>query len=133
MRIQTSGRMGPGHFALNKLVMRRNTAADDYGVADAASGTAKPEAGVSIQKFSLSGGELDDSPAGGGEGRVPLRGFRAFPVVVHDLDSFRFDIPSEPRAERARHPTDCSRKQKEPAVRAQQRYFLSSARPLGNP
>ena len=44
------------------------------GVVDAASGTAKPQAGVSIQKFSLSGGELDDSPAGGGEGRVPLRG-----------------------------------------------------------
>src|SRR5271169_2474564 len=36
--------------------------------------TAKPQAGVSIQKFSLSGGELDDSPAGGGEGRIPLRG-----------------------------------------------------------
>jgi hypothetical protein len=41
------------------------------GVDDAASGTAKPEAGVSIHKFSLSGG---DSPASGGEGRVPLRG-----------------------------------------------------------
>src|ERR1019366_8209678 len=26
-----------------------------------------------VQKFSLSGGELDDGPAGGGEGGVPLR------------------------------------------------------------
>jgi DDE family transposase len=51
-----------------------NVHSEHYGVADAASVTAEPQAGVSIQKFSLSGGELDDSPAGGGEGRVPLRG-----------------------------------------------------------
>ena len=43
------------------------------GVVDAASGTAELQAGGVVQEFSLSGGELDDSPAGGGEGRVPLR------------------------------------------------------------
>jgi hypothetical protein len=41
---------------------------------DPAGGTAEPQAGVSIQKFSPSGGELDDGPAGGGEGGVPFRG-----------------------------------------------------------
>jgi Transposase DDE domain group 1 len=39
-----------------------------------ASGTAELQAGGAVQEFSLSGGELDDSPAGGGEGQVPLRG-----------------------------------------------------------
>ena len=53
---------------------QRQSAAEHYGVVDPASGTAEPQAGVSVQKFSLSGSELDDSPAGGGEGRVPLRG-----------------------------------------------------------
>src|SRR5271169_960440 len=48
--------------------------------------TAKPQAGVSIQKFSLSGGELDDSPAGGGENRVPLRG------VVSPCRLYRYQL-----------------------------------------
>src|SRR5216683_6022967 len=52
----------------------RQSAAEDYGVVDAAGGTAEPPASVSVQKFSLSGGELDDGPAGGGEGGVPMRG-----------------------------------------------------------
>src|SRR6266851_6030871 len=52
----------------------RQSAAEHYGVVDAASGTAEPQAGGSVQEFSLSGSELDNGPAGGGEGRVPLRG-----------------------------------------------------------
>ena len=51
----------------------RPSAAKDYGVVDPACGTAKLQAGGAVQKLFLSGSELDDGPAGGGEGRVPLR------------------------------------------------------------
>jgi hypothetical protein len=37
-------------------------------------GTAELQAGGAVQEFSLSGSELDNGPAGGGEGRVPLGG-----------------------------------------------------------
>jgi hypothetical protein len=52
----------------------RQSATEHYGVADAAGGTAQPQAGGPVQEFSLSGSELDNGPASGGEGRVPLRG-----------------------------------------------------------
>ena len=43
-------------------------------VADAASGKAEPQADTLVQELSLSGGQLEDGAAGGGEGGVPLRG-----------------------------------------------------------
>jgi len=52
-------------------------------------GRAEPQAGGAVQKLSLSGGELDDSPAGGGEGRVPLRGIVP-PRGVHRDQSWDF-------------------------------------------
>src|ERR1700685_252331 len=54
----------------NSRRFQRNSAC----VATPAGGTAEPQAGGSIQEFSLSGRELEASAARGGEGGVPLRG-----------------------------------------------------------
>jgi hypothetical protein len=40
---------------------------------DQASGTAQLQAGGPVQELSLTGGQLEHSAAGSGEGRVPLR------------------------------------------------------------
>ena len=51
---------------------------------DPTGGTAELRAGGAPQEFSLSGGELDDRPVGGGEGRVPLREIVPSRRVHHD-------------------------------------------------
>jgi Transposase DDE domain group 1 len=81
---------------------QRQSAADDYGVVDPAGGTAEPQAGGGVQKLSLSGGELDDSPAGGGEGRVPLRGIVP-PRGVHRDQSWDFKPGGGALLQQARH------------------------------
>jgi len=57
-----------------RLPANDNFAAEHCGVVGTASDTAEPQAGGSVQEFSLSGSELEDRAASGGEGRAPLRG-----------------------------------------------------------
>jgi hypothetical protein len=79
----------------------RQPAAEHYGVVDPAGGTAELQAGGAVQKLSLSGRQLEAGAAGGGEGRVPLRGVVP-PRGLHRDQSWDFQPGSGALLQQAR-------------------------------
>ena len=80
----------------------RQPAAEHYGVVDPAGGTAELQAGGAVQKLSLSGRQLEAGAAGGGEGRVPLRGVVP-PRGLHRDQSWDFKPGGGALLQQARH------------------------------